>query len=235
MVLFIKENKEGVFMPESVELFNKIANHYELFNILTSFGVEILWRKRLKKFIDGKNNLILDFGVGTGVFSKEVKNKGIIIGIDPSLKMIKRGREKRGFIKFVNSFGENLPFKNNTFDYVISAYVMRNLENLENGLKEIKRVLKPAGSLIVLEFFPPQNTFFKSFFKIYLGKIVPFFYRFFQGSALPVNYLYNSIYNFMSKDDFKSLLEKTGFAKIKEKDLVFRISFYIKGVKSGES
>ncbi len=222
-------------MSKTVGLFNKIADHYELFNILTSFGIEILWRKRLRKFIKGKNNLILDFGAGTGVFSEYVKNKGTIIGIEPSVEMIKRGREKRDFIKFVNSFGENLPFKSNTFDYVISAYVMRNLDSLENGLKEIKRVLKLEGSLIVLEFFPPQSSFFKFFFRIYLGKIVPFFYRLFQGSALPVNYLYNSIYNFMTKDDFKSLLEKIGFAKIKEKKLVFRISFYIKGVKSGES
>lgn len=219
----------------SSTIFDKIANHYELFNFLASFGIESLWRRKALTYIKGENKLLLDFGVGTGAFSERIKDKGFIVGLDPSIKMMDIGKKKRPYIKFVNGFGESLPFKSEIFDYVISAYVMRNVKNIEKCLDEIKRVLKPSGILLLLEFFPPERTFYKLFFKIYLGKIIPFFYKFLKGTSLPVNYFYNSIYNFMSKDDFVNLLKKRGFVKIKKSQLVFGISFYIRGVKSGEN
>ncbi len=218
--------------PESVELFDNIADHYEKFNLLASFGIERLWRKKLKKFVAGSDNLILDLGAGTGVFSDFVKERGKVIGLEPSYKMIKIGRGKREFINYVRGEGENLPFKDNTFDYVISAYVMRNLKNLKVTLGDISRVLRPGGKLIILEFFPPKNKIYNYFFKIYLGKITPFLYKLIKGSSLPVKYFSESIFKFMKDCEFSDLLVNKGFVKIKVKKLVFGISVYIIGRKN---
>ncbi len=220
-------------MPKSVQIFNKISDHYEKFNFVSSLGIEKFWRKKLKKFVDGKNNLILDLGTGTGVFTEEIRDRGIIIGIDPSLKMIMRGREKREFIKFVLGVGEKLPFKDESFNYIVSAYVMRNLDSVEITLSESLRVLKPGGKMIILEFFPPKNIFFRFFYKFYLGIVIPFFYKIFYEDSLPVKYFSNSIFTFINVSEFLGLLNKIGFVKIKIVKNFFGISFYFFGEKSG--
>ncbi len=219
-------------MLKSVQIFNKISNHYEKFNFLSSFGIEKFWRRKLRKFIDSKNNFILDLGVGTGVFSEAIKENGFIIGIDPSFKMIMEGKKKREFIKFVMGVGEKLPFKNESFDCIISAYVMRNLDSVRITLSEALRVLKPGGKIIILEFFPPKNVVLRFFYKFYLGRIVPFFYGFFYKDTLPIKYFSNSIFSFMKVSEFSSLLNNIGFVKIKIVKTFLGISFYFLGEKS---
>ncbi len=199
----------------SVEIFNRMAKHYDLFNLLSSFGIEKIWRAKLKTIIVPKGN-ILDFGCGAGEFSKIIKHDNCnFIGLDPSLKMLKKGKSTNNFLKYANGYGENLPFKKDSFDYIISGFVFRNLKDAGKSLSEIKRVLKPKGKLIILDFIWPENPVFSAFFTLYLKYVLPFFYMVLGGNRSYIKYFYSSIKNFYSKKEFGLLLKKHGFDNIK--------------------
>jgi len=207
-------------------MFDSISPHYDTFNRISSFGIEHIWRNKLKKIIT-KNGRILDLGTGTGKFLDSIKRKKMnFVGIDFSFKMMKKGQKKRSYINFLQSEAERLPFKNNSFDYIISAFVFRNLENMKKTVSEAKRVMKEKGKLIILEFYPPDNILYNKFFKFYLSKVIPIVYKLFGTDPHSIEYFHDSIYNFYNKNDFKLLLRGFGFDKIESIYLPFEIAHY---------
>jgi demethylmenaquinone methyltransferase/2-methoxy-6-polyprenyl-1,4-benzoquinol methylase len=207
-------------------LFNRIAKHYDRFNFLASFGIEKIWRKKIKTLFIPKGD-ILDLGCGIGELSEIINDdKCSVIGVDPAINMLKIGKKKGYDLKFINGYGENLPFKDNSFDFIISAFVFRNLKDIDKTLSEIKRVLKHGGELIILDFFWPENYLLSFFFTQYLKNILPFIYKILGGNPHDIKHLYFSIKNFYNIKNFKLLLKSHEFDNIRYLNLSFNLARY---------
>ena len=160
------------------EMFDNIANNYDFLNHFLSMGIDILWRKKavrlLKPFAP---KLILDVATGTGDFALESLslNPDKIIGVDISRDMVAVGLEKVKKRKLQNKIelkygdSENLEFETNTFDALIVAFGVRNYENLEQGLSEMLRVIKPGGHVAIIEFSQPQKFPIKQIYNFYFN------------------------------------------------------------------
>ena len=192
-------------------MFDGIAVRYDLMNRLFSAGLDMKWRKKtinlLKKL---EPNKILDMATGTAdmaILSCRLLNPEKVIGIDLSAEMLELGRkkiEKEGFankIELLKGDGEAINFPDNSFDAVTVAFGVRNFENLENGLREMLRVLKPGGKLVILEFSKP-NWGFKNLYNLYMGIVAPEVARWFRQNKDAYRYLNRSSNAFPDRSDF---------------------------------
>jgi len=222
------------------EMFDNIAPTYDFLNHLLSMGIDKMWRKKTIKMIaDIKPKMMLDVATGTGDFAiAALKLKPEkVIGVDISKEMLAVGQQKikkNGYdnvIELQLGDSENLQFESNTFDAVTVAYGVRNFENLEKGLAEIFRVLKPTGKLAVLEFSRPDNFPIKQLFNFYFKNILPFFGRLVSKDTRAYDYLPESVQVFPDGQDFVDILDKTGFKATKCTRLSFGISSIYIGVK----
>ncbi|MFK7809109.1 MAG: bifunctional demethylmenaquinone methyltransferase/2-methoxy-6-polyprenyl-1,4-benzoquinol methylase UbiE [Saprospiraceae bacterium] len=203
------------------QMFDNIAPYYDFLNRLLTLRIDVLWRKKaislLKK---SQPNRILDVATGTAdvaiMMSKQLKAEEII-GMDISKEMLavgqkkidKKGLDKR--IKLEYGDSENLSYSDNSFDAVTVAFGVRNFEDLEKGLAEIKRVLKPGGQLVILEFSKPTVFPFKQGYNFYFKYILPNIGRFTSKDPKAYEYLYRSVQAFPDGDAFKNILQKIGF------------------------
>jgi demethylmenaquinone methyltransferase/2-methoxy-6-polyprenyl-1,4-benzoquinol methylase len=203
-------------------MFDHISHRYDLLNHLLSANIDKLWRKKSIKMLHKfQPRSILDIATGTGDFAIAAAklNPEKIVGIDLSEGMLKVGRqkiEKRGLshlIELQKADSEALPFDNNTFDAAIVAFGVRNFENLEKGLAEIYRVLRPGGAFIVLEFSLPKNKVFRNLYFFYFIKVLPWLGRLVSKDNRAYTYLPESVREFPDGADFVRILEKTGFVK----------------------
>jgi demethylmenaquinone methyltransferase/2-methoxy-6-polyprenyl-1,4-benzoquinol methylase len=163
-------------------MFNSISGKYDFLNHFLSLGIDILWRKRAVRLLKKHQpKLILDIATGTGDFAIEALslNPEKIIGVDISEGMLSVGREKlikknlTDKIELISGDSEFLPFKDNFFDAVIVSFGVRNFENLEKGLSDMLRVLKPGGKVVILEFSKPKSFPFKQIYQFYFQWILP--------------------------------------------------------------
>ena len=157
-------------------MFNSISGKYDFLNHLLSFGIDILWRKKAVQTLrKNQPKLILDIATGTADFAIEALSlkPRKIIGIDISEGMLSVGREKlikrnlTDKIELLVGDSESLPFKDNLFDAIIVSFGVRNFENLEKGLSDMLRVLKPGGKIVILEFAKPKSFPFKQIYQFY--------------------------------------------------------------------
>lgn len=221
--------KEGI-----KELFNKIAPRYDFLNHFLSFGVDKIWRTKAIRLIPDISNCgkILDVACGTGDFSFEAIKQGAknVMGYDISEEMLKIAEQKAKKRDLLNKINFQLgnssifPFENQTFDAVIIAFGVRNFENRNEELKEILRVLKNNGLLLILEFSMPENWFFRTIYKFYFFKILPFFGCLFSGNKKAYQYLPNSVETFPQGDEFLKVLSEIGFKNRQKKRLSFGIA-----------
>ena len=202
------------------EMFDNISAKYDLLNHLFSVNIDKLWRKNaigeLKAF---KPQNILDVATGTAdcaIAATRIENVAVT-GIDISEGMLDVGRKKverkklTGRIELLKADSENMQFDDNTFDAVTVGFGVRNFENLEKGLSEILRVLKPGGIFIVLEFSKPVKLPFKQLYYFYFTKIIPFLGRMISKDNNAYTYLPESIKTFPDGEDFIEILRKVGF------------------------
>lgn len=223
------------------QMFDAIAGTYDFLNHLLSFGIDIYWRKKAVGLLKLSHSLkILDIATGTGDFAIEaVKlNPQKIIGIDISEKMLSIAKEKirklhlEGKIKFQLADCENLPFENNSFDAVTVGFGVRNFENLDKGLKEMHRVLKKDGKIVILEFSKPKAFPIKNIFNFYFKNILPFIGKFISKNREAYAYLPQSVQNFPDGEEFLNIMKNTGFNNLQQIPLTFGIaSIYIGGKK----
>ena len=202
------------------KMFDTISNEYDDLNRVISFGIDIKWRKKVVQIISKKKpNNILDIATGTGDLAINLTKTDAseIIGLDISEGMLKVGRKKilkkqlDSTIKMVIGDSENLPYENNSFDAISVAFGVRNFENLEIGLAEILRVLKPKGLLVVLETSVPIKFPFKQGYYIYTKALLPMIGRLFSKDKLAYRYLSESASKFPYGQAFNNILNKIGF------------------------
>lgn len=193
-------------------------------------GIDKLWRKKLVGLI-GKSNpkWILDVATGTAdlAIAETKLNPEKIIGVDISEKMLAVGREKTKkfpVIELEAGDGENLKFSENTFDAVSVSFGVRNFENVNSGLSEMRRVLKVGGKLFILEFSKPSNVLIKSLYYFYFCNVLPFVGKVISKDARAYTYLPESVRQFPDGKKFIDLLQLAGFKNIECIPLSFGIS-----------
>ena len=214
-------------------MFNKISRRYDFLNHFLSLGIDVLWRKKaIKMLAPHQPSHILDIATGTGDFALEALklNPEKIIGIDISKGMLEIGRQKIAAKGLENRIdlrygdSEMLEFPDNKFDSVIVSFGVRNFEDLSKGLKEMYRVLKPSGTVLVLEFSKPQTFPLKQLYGWYFNHILPGIGRMISKDKSAYRYLPESVKEFPSGADFLNELELAGFKRCLCKTLTFGIS-----------
>lgn len=221
-------------------MFNNISWRYDLLNRVLSFGIDIWWRKRaISQLKSIKPKLILDIATGTGDLAIEALslNPDKIIGVDISEGMLEHGRKKlakRGLehkIELQLGDSEKLHFPDNQFDAIMVSFGVRNFENLEIGLAEIYRVLKPGGKLVILEFSKPKNNIIKGLYGFYNKTFLPLIGKMLSKDSSAYTYLPESVEAFPEGNHFVNFLTSTGFKNGKALPLTFGISSVYTGVK----
>lgn len=217
------------------ELFNTIAPKYDLMNHLMSFELDRLWRRRaVRRIADKRQPLkVLDLATGTGdlaiATARRMGAAGTVTGVDLSEEMLIQGRFKvadeglQKNVELVQANAESLPFDDVSFDRVTVAFGVRNFENLEGGLCEAWRVLKPGGRLVILELSYPDNALLLKGYKLYALKFLPWLGEKISGHREAYTYLPESILRFPKPAQFIPLLEEAGFQNCQCQSLSFGI------------
>jgi demethylmenaquinone methyltransferase/2-methoxy-6-polyprenyl-1,4-benzoquinol methylase len=221
-------------------MFDNISQNYDFLNHFLSMGIDKGWRRKAIKILEPlQPKQILDVATGTGDFAimSLALNPEQVIGVDISEGMLEMGRkklEKRGLAKqitLISGDSENLPFDQNKFDAVTVAFGVRNFENLEKGLAEIFRVIKPGGMIVVLEFSRPRKFPFRQLYNFYFKIVLPKIGRVISKDKAAYTYLPESVEVFPDGQDFLRILKNIGFKDIACKSLTFGISSIYTGRK----
>jgi demethylmenaquinone methyltransferase/2-methoxy-6-polyprenyl-1,4-benzoquinol methylase len=231
-----KKKKEQV-----AEMFDRIAGKYDTMNRVLSARTDIGWRKKairsLKKY---EPRYILDIATGTGdmaIMACKILKPEKITGIDISQQMLEEGRKKveaEGLVDKIelrNGDSEAINSAENTFDAVMAAFGVRNFENLEKGLAEMLRVLKPGGRLVILEFSKPKRKAVRALYNIYMGMIAPKVARWFKQNKEAYQYLNESANAFPERRQFTDILNKLGYCDTGYKPLSLGICCIYTGRK----
>ena len=222
------------------EMFNDISGQYDFLNHFLSFGVDYSWRRKfVRQLGEARPSVILDVATGTGdlAFAMAALKPERIEGIDIAVQMLdiarkKAERQPAGLkVNFSTGDAESIPFPDNTFDAVTVAFGVRNYEHLEKGLADMRRVLKPGGIMMILEFSHPGKAPFKQFYHFYSRYCIPLIGKLFSGNNLAYRYLPESVAAFPSGSDFTAILEKTGMTGIRQRPLTFGIATIYSGKK----
>jgi demethylmenaquinone methyltransferase/2-methoxy-6-polyprenyl-1,4-benzoquinol methylase len=222
-------------------MFNNISGTYDFLNHFMSLGIDIIWRKKaIRELSSLKPRIILDVATGTGDFAFEaikILKPEKIIGVDISegmLEVAKRKIHERGLehiFTVQTGDSEGLHFADNHFDAITVAFGVRNYENLQKGLADMFRVLKPGGKIVILEFSKPRQFPVKQGYNFYFKYITPFLGRVFSKDSRAYSYLPESVAAFPDGEAFTKLLDKVGFHSTKERRLTFGISAIYTGIK----
>jgi len=221
-------------------MFDNISSDYDFLNHFLSLGIDILWRKKaIAELKLLKPKKILDVATGTGDFAIEAikLNPEKVIGVDISEGMLNVGRKKmkakayddRIELRYGDS--EKLPFEDDSFDAVIVAFGVRNFENLENGLKEMFRVVRKGGKIVVLEFSKPVKFPFKQLYNFYFKFVLPKIGRWVSKDSSAYTYLPESVQAFPDGEGFTKILDHLGYKDTQCKPLTFGISSLYIGTK----
>lgn len=221
-------------------MFDNISTNYDGLNRVISFGIDQSWRKKVIKMVkESGAKSALDIATGTGDLAIALAKNGIkkIVGLDISKGMLDVGRQKikaqhlSDKIEMVQADSENLPYEDNTFDAITVAFGVRNFENLDQGLSEIYRVLKPKGVFVVLETSNPTKFPFKQGYTIYTKFILPVIGKLFSKDKSAYTYLSESASVFPFGEAFNNILKKNGFIEVKHYPQTFGVSTIYKASK----
>jgi demethylmenaquinone methyltransferase/2-methoxy-6-polyprenyl-1,4-benzoquinol methylase len=215
------------------EMFTRIAPRYDLLNHLLSLRFDVMWRKRLarrfRSVLARPDIRVLDICCGTGdlalslaaeIRHAKLSSPGKILGADFAHPMLVRAREKTEKagggvqIEFLEADALSLPFADQSFDLITTAFGFRNLANYSAGLAEFCRVLKPGGSLAILEFTEPETALFGALYRFYFRNVLPRLGGIISGSAQAYTYLPSSVARFPKPADLASLMKENGFADV---------------------
>ena len=215
------------------KMFDTISKEYDGLNRVISFGIDIKWRNKVVKLVADKNpENILDIATGTGDLAISLTKTSAkeIIGLDISDGMLEVGRQKisskklDGIISMVIGDSEDLPFEDNTFDAITVAFGVRNFMNLEKGLSEILRVLKPNGIFVILETSVPTKTPYKQGYKLYSKYILPTIGKLFSKDRSAYQYLSESASVFPFGEELNNILRQIGFINVEDQPQTFGVA-----------
>lgn len=230
----------GSKKEQVAEMFDNISQRYDFLNHLLTLNIDKGWRKKVVKMAaENKPSHILDVATGTAdlaIALGKAMPKTQVIGADISPGMLRVGHEKvaKSTLKNVElklGDGENLPFDDAYFDVVTVAFGVRNFENLEKGLADIYRVVKPGGKLIVLEFSQPEQKTLKAFYNFYFKNILPRIGKTVSKDARAYTYLPESVQAFPYGDAFIAKMREAGFDHNTAKTVTFGIATIYQGKK----
>lgn len=208
---------------EVAEMFNNISAKYDFLNHFLSLGIDKLWRKKAVKMLKTiQPNRILDIATGTGDFAIESLSlkPEEVVGLDISEGMLEKGREKmvKRKVDHIVSMrlgdSEEIPFEDNYFDALTVGFGVRNFQNLEKGLTEMLRVVRPGGMLIILEFSKPKKFPVKQYFHFHSKYIIPFFGKTISKDASAYTYLPESVAVFPEGENFEAILVQLGYKNV---------------------
>jgi demethylmenaquinone methyltransferase/2-methoxy-6-polyprenyl-1,4-benzoquinol methylase len=215
------------------QMFDNIAPKYDFLNHFLSLGIDKLWRRKAIRILSHyKSDMLLDVATGTGDFAVaafRLKPRKIV-GFDISEQMLNVGRTKvkrlglDHIIEFTKGDSEAMPFPEGQFDAITVAFGVRNFENLEKGISEFHRVLKPGGVAIILEFSKPRYFPMKQLYSFYFFRILPFVGRLVSKDHSAYSYLPESVMAFPDGFEFLSVLKKIGFSATSQRRLTFGIA-----------
>ncbi|RRQ46520.1 bifunctional demethylmenaquinone methyltransferase/2-methoxy-6-polyprenyl-1,4-benzoquinol methylase UbiE [Chryseobacterium sp. SC28] len=232
-------NSESSKKSQVEDMFDNIAPKYDLLNHVLSMKIDVLWRNKLVDMLKkDKPQLVLDVATGTGDLAIAVqKGTGAeVVGLDLSQQMLNVGIEKikkqnlDGKISMQKGDAEQLPFEDNKFDGVTVAFGVRNFENLEKGLAELRRVVKENKSIYILEFSKVEG-FLGPFYMFYFKNILPAIGRLVSKDNRAYSYLPDSVNAFPYGEKMKNILLGTGFKKVEYTKLSFGIATIYKATK----
>lgn len=215
------------------QMFDNISENYDGLNRVISFGIDVKWRKKVVKIVSQNNpKVILDIATGTGdlaIMMAEL-HPDRIVGLDISEGMLEVGKQKVNkaslseTIEMVVGDSENMPFEDDTFDAITVSFGVRNFANLDKGLTEIKRVLKPGGTLVILETSNPTKFPYKQGYKIHCSVILPLIGKLFSKDKVAYSYLSESANSFPFGEAFDNILQKNGFINTKYIPVTFGVA-----------
>ncbi|WP_120489036.1 bifunctional demethylmenaquinone methyltransferase/2-methoxy-6-polyprenyl-1,4-benzoquinol methylase UbiE [Bergeyella cardium] len=221
------------------DMFDNIAEKYDFLNRTLSMNIDVSWRKKLVKWLSADQpKTILDVATGTGDLAIALQRGtgADIVGLDLSQQMLNVGIDKvkrlqlDGKIKMMKGDAENLPFEDNNFDAVTVAFGARNFENLEKGLNELKRVVKPGGSVYILEFSKVEG-FMRPFYMFYFKNILPRIGKMVSKDSRAYTYLPDSVQAFPYGEGMRKILLNCGFTTVVYKKLTLGIATIYKATK----
>lgn len=220
------------------ELFSKIATRYELANHLLCAGIDFWWRHVTACAVAKKNPmLILDLATGSGDLAvallKKIPNAQIT-GVDFCKEMLVEAAKKKipkKSLSLLQADGMALPFPDASYDAVTIAFGLRNMASWKQGLLEMNRVLRPGGSLFILDFSLPTVPFLRPLYRFYLHHLLPRFAGLITGEAEAYSYMADSIEQFPSGKKMCSLLEQCGFEKTSFHPMTFGVVTLYDGKK----
>jgi demethylmenaquinone methyltransferase/2-methoxy-6-polyprenyl-1,4-benzoquinol methylase len=214
-------------------MFDGISRRYDLLNHILSGYTDVRWRNRVVRLsLTPQVKTILDVSTGTGDMAIAYRNarKSIpVYGVDISMEMLKRARRKDPGLRLINGSGLSLPFRDNTFDLVSCAFGIRNIYPREAGIKEFYRVLKPNGTVMILEFSMPAGIFGKAY-RFYFDRILPRLGNLISGTRA-YTYLTTSVETFPEVGHFIQMLSSAGFKEVKTTRLTHGIAIIYTGKK----
>ncbi len=218
------EVAEGKTKRQQVErMFDNISPYYDILNRVLSLGIDRRWRRTAVRLLPKQYAIkVMDMATGTGDLALEIVRQrpdASVVGIDISRDMLGIGREKvaaaglEDHIEMVVGASERIRFPDDTFDAATVAFGVRNFEDTVGGLREMCRVVRPGGTIVVLEFSRIRTFPFKQAFNLYFGRVLPWIGRVWSSDPRAYAYLYESVQAFPDGKDFGSLLEQAGFVQ----------------------
>jgi len=225
---------------EVAEMFDNISDRYDFLNHFLSLGIDKIWRRKaIKQLLSIQANKIIDIATGTGDFAIAALklNPKEVIGLDISAGMLAVGEQKmikkkvNSIIKMQLGDSENIPYDSDYFDALTVGFGVRNFENLELGLTEMLRVLKPGGKAVILEFSKPKRFPIKQIFGFYSRYFIPFFGKRISKDAKAYSYLPESVAAFPEGKDFEDILRKVGYKNIESTLVSGGIATIYAGIK----
>ncbi|MEZ5009958.1 MAG: bifunctional demethylmenaquinone methyltransferase/2-methoxy-6-polyprenyl-1,4-benzoquinol methylase UbiE [Chitinophagales bacterium] len=226
--------KEEIAKKEQVaEMFDNISHSYDFLNHFLSLGIDKLWRRKVINLLKkSQPKQILDVATGTGdlALASLKLNPDKVVGVDISNKMLEVGRKKinkrnlSDKIEMKTADAENLPFEDQQFDAIVSAFGVRNFGDLEKGLTEMSRVLTVGGKALILEFSIPKNVIFRNLYYFYFCNVLPFIGKLVSKDSRAYSYLPESVRAFPDGDRMAGILKNCGFKTVQCIPLTFGIS-----------
>ncbi len=234
-------DQPGTKKEQVTHMFNRISGSYDLLNRMLSLGIDVRWRNVLVKKLKAHHPAkILDVATGTADLAIAIARSvpdAHVTGLDIAEEMLLIGRKKtelQGLSSRVTlevGDAENLPYPDGTFDAITVAFGVRNFEDLERGIAEMNRVLRPGGHLYVLEFSQPKGWLFRPIFQLYFKYLLPLIGRLTSKDARAYHYLFESVQAFPEGETFVELMRKQGFGQTSWTSLTFGTCSIYEGLR----
>jgi demethylmenaquinone methyltransferase / 2-methoxy-6-polyprenyl-1,4-benzoquinol methylase len=198
-------------------MFSRVTRHYDRLNRLMTGGFDRVWRKEVIRLANLQGGMrVLDLGAGTGDLARLALAAGKnvqVVAADFTLEMMLVGRS-RGDLPFVAADALLTPFTEGSFDVIVSGFLLRNVGNLDEALSEQFHLLKPGGRIVILETTRPARSLFTPFVWLHMHLVIPVLGRLFSRNQEAYEYLSQSSERFLSAEELKAHLERTGFTAV---------------------